>query len=80
MNKNVEPCDDFYEFACGGFMQKTKIPDDQSVVNLFTMQNEDLQEQLRQILAKDIRQNELKAFKLAKTLYKSCMNESMFRT
>ena len=80
MDENVDPCNDFYEFACGGFVKKTKIPDDRPFINQHVIQNQELQKQLRQVLAKDILPNELKPFKLAKTLYKSCINESMFCT
>ena len=27
MNTNADPCEDFYEFTCGGFLNSTKIPE-----------------------------------------------------
>ena len=78
MNKRVDPCDDFYEFACGGYVEKTKIPSDKFQTNLYGILRDDLALQLCEILEKDIQPNELKTFKLVKTLYKSCMNESMY--
>ena len=80
MDENVDPCDDFYEFACGGFVKKTAITNDETNMNSFNILNKKIEKQLHKILAKDIQPNDLRAFKLAKTLYKSCMNESMFST
>jgi putative endopeptidase len=36
LNKNVNPCDDFYEFACGGWLSSTEIPADKARYGRFT--------------------------------------------
>lgn len=34
MNRNVDPCDNFYEFVCGNFIKETVIPDDKVSINI----------------------------------------------
>ncbi|CAH2034230.1 unnamed protein product, partial [Iphiclides podalirius] len=76
MNDQVDPCDDFYDFACGSFIKNTRIPDDKTSVNTFSIITDQLQEQIRTLLDEPIAKNEPRPFVLAKTLYQACMNRT----
>ncbi|XP_011312064.1 membrane metallo-endopeptidase-like 1 isoform X2 [Fopius arisanus] len=76
MDEDVEPCDDFYKFACGGFLKNTLIPDDKVSVNSFSVISDKVQEQLRISIEEPSYPMEPKPFKLAKNLYKACMNKT----
>ena len=78
MDREVEPCDDFYDFACGGFLKSTIIPDDKITVNTFTGISDELQNQLRTSIEEKSPPNEPKPFRLVKNLYKACMNKSEY--
>ncbi|XP_011705205.1 PREDICTED: membrane metallo-endopeptidase-like 1, partial [Wasmannia auropunctata] len=75
MNPNVEPCDDFYKFACGGFLE-SRIPDDKTNVSTFSIIDDDLKKQLRLSIEQQSPPNELRPFRLVKDLYKACMNKT----
>lgn len=76
MNPDVEPCDDFYKFACGGFLETTIIPDDKTSVNTFSIIFDALAEQLRANIEQESLPNEPKPYRLARDFYKACMNKS----
>lgn len=78
MDKNVEPCDDFYNFACGSFIKSTNIPEDKVSINTFSEIGDKLQLQLKQLVSEDRNKNEKKPFKLANFLYRACMNKSKY--
>jgi neprilysin len=42
MNTSVDPCDNFFEFTCGGFIEKTRLSSGQYGVNTFSTLSEKL--------------------------------------
>ena len=79
MDETVDPCDDFYSFACGNFVNETIIPDDKICVNTFSLLLDKVQDQLRTIFSVPVNDSEIYPFKLVKKLYKSCMDTRLIQ-
>ncbi|XP_012150797.2 endothelin-converting enzyme 1 isoform X1 [Megachile rotundata] len=74
MNRSVLPCDDFYEFACGGWISKNPIPQSQTSWDQLSLLRERLLTDLRILLEESDEGNDSRSIKLARDLYKSCMD------
>lgn len=73
IDTSIDPCDNFYEFACGKYMKYSLT----LAANTFTEILQLVQAQVKTVITEPISENDPKPFKLAKNFYKSCMNESI---
>ncbi|NXY72549.1 NEP protein, partial [Glareola pratincola] len=75
MDTTAEPCDDFYQYACGGWLKRNVIPETSSRYSNFDILRDELEVVLKDVL--DVSSNnDITAVQKAKTLYRSCINET----
>ncbi|CAI5442805.1 unnamed protein product [Caenorhabditis angaria] len=75
MNTTVDPCTDFFEFACGQWNEQHPIPDDMFSYGTFAYAREQVRQQLRVLLEQAI-VSESRSINMARDTYKSCMNKT----
>ncbi|KAJ8371263.1 hypothetical protein SKAU_G00112910 [Synaphobranchus kaupii] len=76
MDSTVEPCQNFYQYACGGWLDRHVIPETSSRYSVFDILRDELEIILKGVLETK-NEKDREAFCKAKTLYNSCMNESL---
>lgn len=83
MNETVDPCNDFYQYACGNWGHYNPIPKDKSGYDTFEMLRESLDTVLRELLEDTVdpvqTDYQKDAIVKAKQLFQSCMNYGEYR-
>ncbi|KAM9274976.1 neprilysin [Cariama cristata] len=75
MDTTAQPCDDFYRYACGGWLKRNVIPETSSRYSNFDILRDELEVVLKDVLDTPS-SNDTAAVQKAKTLYRSCTNET----
>ncbi|XP_054153323.1 neprilysin-1-like [Oppia nitens] len=75
LNLSVNPCDDFYEYACGGWMRTNIIPPDRSMWSQFDILNKNVHDKLRVLFESNIDSTYPPIIKQTVNLYKQCMDK-----
>ncbi|XP_057661245.1 neprilysin-2-like [Diorhabda carinulata] len=80
INIRADPCEDFYRFSCGNFLQNTHLQDNRESRSgsrsVGDIAKDEIQSRIRDILEVPVRLEEPKPFNVAKQFYRACMNET----
>jgi len=74
MDETVDPCSDFYNFACGNFIKETVIPDHQTSTGSFSLVRDKLNLRLRKLFEGKPAGNEPQAYQNVRNYFQACMD------
>uniref|UniRef100_A0A2C9JGN5 Endothelin-converting enzyme 1 n=1 Tax=Biomphalaria glabrata TaxID=6526 RepID=A0A2C9JGN5_BIOGL len=80
MDFTADPCNDFFQYACGQWNRKHVIPEEKATYNQFDKLHDENQIIMRALLEEPIKKEEGEAVMKAKLLYKSCVNTSQIES
>lgn len=80
IDERVDPCEDFYRYSCGNWIDSQVIPEDKTSVSLFSVVQDELDAKLRNLIERPSTASDPPIVQKMRNLYESCMNTSKFDT
>ncbi|VDK42045.1 unnamed protein product [Anisakis simplex] len=77
LNDKIDPCDDFYEFACGNYGLNRHLPASKPLRHTLSDMQTRLNKQVKKLLDSPITETDRKWDRLAKRYYKKCLQEEV---
>ncbi|KAK3599129.1 hypothetical protein CHS0354_016391 [Potamilus streckersoni] len=77
LDMSVNPCENFYDFACGAWRRRNVIPEDRSGINVFGILRDEVEVIMKYLLEVENRASDLSVFKTVRDMYRSCVNEDL---
>ncbi|XP_076320218.1 neprilysin-2-like [Tachypleus tridentatus] len=74
IDHSVNPCEDFYHFACGGWIKEQVIPEDKSDLSVFSLLRDELKKKLRVLVEQPTTGREPEFILKVKNMYSTCMD------
>ncbi|XP_072019291.1 neprilysin-1-like isoform X1 [Amphiura filiformis] len=76
LNPSIDPCDDFFEFTCGGWKERNTISEDRSRTSVLDQIETRLLSMCKDLLEEPVTtSSEPDVFRKARHFYTACMNE-----
>lgn len=76
LEPKIDPCVNFYEYACGNFVEEVYTPDEKAALDTFSLMSDKLVEYLLTLFSVPRSDTEPKLHQLSKKMFNSCTNSS----
>lgn len=79
IDTSIDPCDDFYDFACGKFLSETTLTDEKVSVDTFSIARDKMQSQLLRLVDSPVEPQDIEYCDFDAFLFTAHFDSSIYR-